>query len=139
MFYLCILHLFLTWNLNAQAFQGRSDKKLQAGFTSYGYGIGLRGTFDYGLVSWVSIGGGIELYFQDKNPFYLFTRANGHLGKILNLSKRFDIYPGISIGAVGSDKLGIGAHLGVRYFFTPSLGTYIELGSRWSIGMSINI
>ena len=33
---------------------------------------------------------------------------------------------------------GLGAHLGVRYFFNNNVGAFIEAGNNGSIGLSFN-
>ena len=132
--------LFLgTSYLSAQAFRGDGDKKVQVGFIPYGYGNGLSGTLDYGLTPLFSAGAGAELYFGDNSSnFYLFGRGDLHLTELLNMPSEMDLYPGIDLGIIGS-RLGLGGHLGFRYFFSNDIGAYIEIGSRGSLGVSINL
>lgn len=127
--------------MNAQAFQGSGDKKLQVGFAPYGHGTGLTGTFDFGVHQNFSLGFGGEFYFSDHDhhdDFYIFGRANAHLGNLLNMPSNMDLYPGIDLGLLGDD-FGFGGHLGFRYFFQNNLGIYIEVGSRGSLGLSFNL
>ncbi|MGI9526945.1 MAG: DUF6646 family protein [Weeksellaceae bacterium] len=125
--------------MDAQAFSGNGDKKAQVGFSPYGNGLGLQGTFDYGIHQNFSLGAGAEVYFDDDDGnFYIFGRANAHLGQLLNMPSNMDLYPGIDVGVLGDD-IGFGAHLGYRYFFQPNLGAYIEIGNRGSIGLSFNL
>lgn len=125
--------------LQAQAYKGGGDMKIQVGFSPYGHGSGLTGTFDYGLHEIFSIGGGVELYFsKDNDNFYIFGRADAHLGKLINLPEDMDLYPGIDLGLLGNN-FGFGAHLGYRYFFKDNIGVYIEVGSRGSFGLIFNL
>jgi hypothetical protein len=103
----------------------------------------LVGTFDYGLSKIVSIGAGANIYFSgykdgDKdNNLFLFGRVNAHLQEPLNLPKEWDIYPGLDLGVLHSN-FGIGAHIGVRYFFNNNIGVYGEFGNNGSLGVSFN-
>ena len=136
------LMLFTTSSLiNAQAFEGPGDQKLQMGLNAYGYGSGLMGSFDYGISDLISVGAGADIYFDDDdddNGFFAYGRGNFHLGQVLNMPSIMDLYPGISLGVVGDD-FGIGGHLGFRYFFTNNIGAFVEIGSRGGIGVSINL
>lgn len=140
-----VVMLFGISQINAQAFDGNGDKKLQGGFSAFGNGTGLQGTFDYGIHQYFSLGAGAELYFHSNNGnrksnsanFYIFGRANAHIGSLLNMPSEMDLYPGIDLGLLGDD-LGFGGHLGFRYFFTNNMGAYIEIGNRGSLGLSFN-
>ena len=135
------LSLFLlgTSYLSAQVFKGYGDKKVQVGFIPYGYGNGIGGAFDYGLTNLFSAGGGAELYFgRNSSNFYLFGRGDIHLAELLDMPTEMDLYPGIDLGLTGNN-LGLGVHLGFRYFFSDNIGAYIEFGSRGSLGVSINL
>lgn len=140
-----LLMLFGLSQMNAQAFEGNGDKKLQAGFSAFGNGIGLQGTFDYGIHQYFSLGAGAEFYFHGDNGkiksknanFYVFGRANAHLGSLLDMPSEMDLYPGIDLGLLGND-FGFGGHLGFRYFFTNNMGAYIEVGNRGSLGLTFN-
>ena len=126
--------------MSAQAYQGQGDKKIQVGFSPYGNGTGITGAFDYGIHQYFSLGVGGEFYFSDHDDgdFYIFGRADAHLGKLLNMPSNMDLYPGIDVGILGDD-FGFGGHLGYRYFFNNNIGAYIEVGSRGSIGLSFNL
>lgn len=132
--------LFLAYSsVSAQVFKGYGDTKVQVGFIPYGYGNGLGGTVDYGLTDLFSVGAGTELYFgKNSNNFYLFGRGDVHLADLLEMPSEMDLYPGIDLGLTGG-SLGLGGHLGFRYFFSDNIGAYIEVGSRGSLGVSINL
>lgn len=128
----------------AQAWSGKGDQKIQVGFNGWGNGTGITGTYDYGLNNILSLGAGANIYFSGykddnkDNNFFVFGRLNAHLQKPLNLPSAWDIYPGIDVGVLGKD-FGIGAHIGVRYFFNQNVGVYLEAGNNGSIGVSFNL
>lgn len=140
---LLVIGLFFGGILSAQAWTGNGDQKLQIGFNGWGYGTGITGTYDYGLGKIVSIGAGANIYFDgykddDKdNNFFVFGRLGFHLQDPLGLPEKWDIYPGVNLGVLGKD-FGIGAHLGIRYYFNNNVGIYGEFGNNGSLGVSFN-
>lgn len=130
--------------VNAQAYTGKGDQKIQLGLSAWGYGTGVTGTYDYGLNKLISVGGGLNAYFNgykddDKdNRVFIFGRLNFHLREALDLPEKLDIYPGVDVGVLGKD-FGIGAHIGARYFFTEKIGVFAEVGNNGSLGVSLNL
>lgn len=134
---LCILSIS---SANAQAYNGSGDQKVSLGFVPWGYGSGLTAMYDYGVSDLISVGGGGEFYFgnhDNDDNFYIFGRANVHVGELLNMPSNMDLYPGVDVGF--THGLGLGAHLGFRYLFNDNIGAYIEAGSRGSLGLIINL
>ena len=135
--------LFLGQMAFAQAWTGKGDQKAQVGFNAWGYGSGITATYDYGLSNLLSVGAGANFYFDGykddnkDNNFFVFGRLNAHLQQPLGLPAQWDIYPGLDLGLLG-DSFGLGAHIGVRYFFNENIGTYLEAGNNGSIGVSFN-
>jgi hypothetical protein len=129
---------------NAQAWTGKGDQKINAGLSAWGYGTGITGTYDYGLNKLISVGAGLNVYFDNykdndhDNRFFAFGRVNFHLKETLQLPEKLDIYPGVDVGVLGKD-FGIGAHIGARYFFTDRIGVFAEVGNNGSLGVSINL
>lgn len=129
---------------SAQAWTGNGDQKVQIGLSAWGNGTGITGTYDYGLGEIVSVGGGANFYFSGykehnkENNYFIFGRLNAHLQKLLNMDEQWDLYPGLDVGVVGN-TLGLGAHIGVRYFFNDKFGAFIEAGNNGSLGISINL
>jgi len=141
---LAFVLIFSVSLLNAQVWMGRGDQKVQAGLSMWGRGdLGFRASYDYGISRVVSLGGGIGVYSQgkisgeNKTTFSVYARANYHLNEELELSDRFGVYPGVSLGVFGR-SLDFGAHIGMRYFLNPNVGIFMELGNRGSAGISIN-
>lgn len=129
--------------LSAQAWNGKGDQKLQVGFNGWGYGTGITASYDYGLGNIVSLGAGANFYFDgykdnnEDNNVFVFGRLGFHLQEPLNLPEQWDIYPGVNLGLLGKD-FGIGAHVGVRYFFNKNVGIYGEFGNNGSLGVAFN-
>ena len=138
-----ILLLFSQFSF-AQAWEGKGDQKLQFGLSAWGNGTGITGTYDYGITDMFSVGGGANVYFDNyhdnnkNNSFFVFGRFNAHLQDALGLDERWNIYPGIDVGAI-KDEFRLGSFFGVRYFFNDQLGAFIEIGNNGSLGVSINL
>ena len=136
--------LFMANLAMAQAWTGKGDQKIQIGLSGWGYGTGITGSYDYGLSKLVSIGAGANVYFDgykddnDDNNIFIFGRLGIHLQQPLGLPANWDIYPGLNLGVLGKD-FGIGAYVGVRYFFNSKVGIYLEAGNNGSIGVSLNL
>ena len=118
--------------VNAQAFKGKGDVKLQVGATMQEYATGIVTRADFGLGENISVGGSIGYLlnttdavgtpkFDDR--FDAKLRFNANIGNVLNISEKFDLYPGLDLGL-----RNFGAHLGARYFFTDGFGVYTEAG-----------
>jgi len=139
-----VMLIFAGTATDAQAWTGKGDQKINAGISAWGYGTGITGTYDYGLNNLISVGAGLNAYFDNykdndnDNRVFVFGRLNFHLKETLQLPEKLDIYPGIDIGIVGSD-FGLGAHIGARYFFTDRIGVFAEVGNNGSLGVSINL
>ncbi|ALR32242.1 MULTISPECIES: DUF6646 family protein [Chryseobacterium] len=141
---LMFMIIFMGTAANAQAWTGKGDQKINAGLSAWGYGTGITGTYDYGLNGLISVGAGLNAYFgnykdnDDDNRIFVFGRLNFHLKDALQLPEKWDVYPGVDVGVVGSE-FGLGAHIGARYFFTDKIGVFAEVGNNGSLGVSINL
>lgn len=120
----------------AQAWTGAGDQKAQGGLNVWGLGTGIAASYDYGINSLISVGGGANVYFNEKddNPF-IFGRIGFHLQKTLALPPELDIYPGANVGVAGRN-FGLGVYVGARYFFTENWGAFVEAGNNGSFGVS---
>lgn len=135
-----LIILLGTVSMNAQSYDGKGDSKLNAGYEAYGYGNGIRATYDYGLSDLFSIGAGASAYFNDgENDYFIYARTHVHLGIALDMSRKFDIYPGVELGYLSSEKIGIGGYIGFRYFITKKMGLFAELGNNGSVGLTFNV
>lgn len=140
---LVLLFFAISFNFSkAQlAYSGTNDMKLDIGINGFGYGTGVTGRFDYGILNWLSVGAGADFYwtdYHDHGNFFVYGRANVHVNEWIGLPEEMDLYPGIDIGVL-NDGFGIGFHLGYRYYFTDRLGAFVELGNHGAIGVSINL
>ncbi|MEN8187672.1 MAG: DUF6646 family protein, partial [Bacteroidota bacterium] len=114
-----IVILFCSISTYSQSYYGKGDAKINAGFDIYGYGSGIKVFLDYGLSDIFSIGTGASYYLSnDDTDYYIFGRTAVHLGELLDLNERLDIYPGFELGYLERNDVGFTAFLGVRYFFT---------------------
>ncbi|HAH54921.1 MAG TPA: hypothetical protein DCM02_06465 [Flavobacterium sp.] len=144
---------------NAQAFKGKGDTKLNIGMTVQNGGTGIMASSDFGLGENISIGvlasyllSGSQI--QDVSSDYRFdvkARFNANLGNVIDVSPKFDVYPGLNLGLKN-----FGGHLGARYFFSEGFGVFTEFsvpfakydseaaskynnGSSFNIGASFNL
>lgn len=132
--------LFVVGTVSAQAWNGKGEQKAQVGLSAWGQGTGISGSYDYGLGGAVSVGAGVNIYFSDYKVgqnFFAYGRVGFHLQEALNLPSQWDIYPGLNLGTISKD-FGLGAHLGVRYFFNDNVGIYGEFGNNGNLGVSFN-
>ncbi len=125
----------------AQTYSGRGDQKIQAGFTFYGYGTGIKATYDYGLNDNFSVGGGANFFNSGvySSGFFIFGRGDYHFAATLNAPEELDLYLGAELGLIGNSNFGIGGHLGARYGFSNALAAFIEIGSNGAVGIALNL
>lgn len=120
--------------VNAQAFKGKGDNKLDITANIQEHGSGIRLSTDFGLGDNISVGVltsyllsvsenglGNKPDFGDRVD--LKARFNANLGNVFNIDEKVDIYPGLNLGL-----RNFGAHLGIRYFFTDGFGIVSEIG-----------
>jgi len=115
--------------INAQAFKGAGDNKLQIGANLQDAASGINVSFDYGLGENISVGiystyalgvkSELDADFGDRID--LKGRFNAHLGSILGVDENFDLYPGLDISLKN-----FGGHVGARYFFSEGFGIFTE-------------
>ena len=121
--------------VNAQAFKGKGDTKLNIGMTFQNGGTGVLASSDFGLGENISVGilgsyllGGSQI--QDVKAEYRFdlkARFNANLGNVVNLSPKFDLYPGLNLGLKN-----FGGHIGARYFFSDGFGLFTEFSAPFA-------
>ena len=123
--------------VNAQAFSGKGDAKLNIGLTAQNGGSGIQASTDFGLGENLSYGfvgayvlgattldgGGANSSPQFKDRFEAKFRINANLSSVLKIDEKFDLYPGLSLGLKN-----FGGHVGARYFFTDGFGLFTEAG-----------
>ena len=122
--------------VNAQSFKGKGDFKFQVGAHIPEKATGIHITGDYGIGENISIGvetsylmgfsAGIkasDVKFGDKID--VRARFNANIGNVINIDKKLDIYPGLSLGIHN-----FSGHLGARYFFSDGFGVYTELQTQ---------
>lgn len=134
------LLVLVTAQLAAQGYSGRGDQKLQVGANLQNNGTGITASYDYGLGENISIGAtssyvlGINSDIDKGAPerFDVKARFSAHLGPVIGISDKFDLYPGLDLGLKN-----FGFHTGARYFFSEGFGVFTELGfpiARYNTG-----
>ena len=127
-------------HIQSQSFEGKGDSKVSIGYDFYGYGNGIKVAYDYGLSNLFSIGVGSSFYLNnDENDFFIYARLNVHLGILMDLPCKFDIYPGVELGYLSRGDVGISGYVGLKYFINKKIGVYAEIGSNGSVGLSANL
>lgn len=140
--FLKVLPVILLFSMTsfAQSYDGNGDTKINLGYDIYGRGNGVKATFDLGLGELFSIGAGATYYIDDDvNDYYLFARTAIHFGLILDFPEQLDIYPGVNLGYLSSNDIGLTGYLGIRYFFSDKIGIFAEIGNTGTIGVSISL
>ncbi len=115
----------------AQGYSGKGDQKFQVGVNLQDNGTGITASYDYGLGENISIGAtssyslgiGSGLDSGARERFDAKARFSAHLGPVMGVSDRFDLYPGLDLGLKN-----FGFHTGARYFFSEGFGLFTELG-----------
>ena len=135
-----LLSLISFKTLQAQSFTGKGDQKLQAGFTFYGYGTGIKASYDYGLNETFSIGVGANFFNTGtySSGFFIFGRGDYHFQEIIDIPNELDLYLGAELGLIGNNNFGIGGHFGARYEFASNFSAFLEVGSNGAIGVTLN-
>jgi hypothetical protein len=131
---LLVLALASVCLVNAQAYKGKGDQKLQIGGNIQDAASGINVTYDYGIGENISIGFSSTYALNVKNNsvlnadfgdrFDIKARFNANLGNVINLDENFDVYPGLSLSTKN-----FGGHLGFRYLFTNGFGVYSEFNT----------
>ncbi len=128
--------------INAQAYKGKGDTKVQIGALIQSGANGISGSADFGLGENFSVGfvtsyllsveDHILVYdgvtFEEKSAKFqdradLKARFNANIGNVIGLPTNMDFYPGLNLGL-----RNFGGHAGFRYFFTNGFGVFGETG-----------
>ncbi|MBS1682810.1 MAG: hypothetical protein JST48_13945 [Bacteroidetes bacterium] len=130
----------------------------------YNGGIPLSVSLEHGVTNEISVGGIIDYlsyhygYIGSNynfNAFFIGARGSYHFNKVLNINdKEWDIYAGLSLGlrsvnwndnnfkysngAYGTG-LFLGVHAGARYYFSPKVGGFFELGALGSTNVRLGV
>lgn len=135
--FILVLSCFF-FTANAQSYSGAGDSKLNAGFEIYGYGSGIKATYDYGINELFSVGAGASFFLSnDKDDYFIYARTGVHLGEVLDLPYQLDIYPGVDLGYLSSGNIGINGYIAARYFVTKNIGIFAEIGNSGAVGLSL--
>ena len=143
---------------SAQYRKGDNLLNLGIGLNSYySGGIPVSGIYEYGVTDDISVGGGIDYlsyHYVVGGAEYSYTatyiegRGSYHFNKLINLkNESWDFYGGLSLGyrtfswsGYNGAKIGdaygsglfLGIHAGARYYFSKSVGCFLEVGALGS-------
>ena len=140
--FVVLFALLAGMTVNAQAFQGKGSSQLSVGITS-GFNtydiLGIQGNYDYGVADFISVGGQVNLLFDDDFKMYVGPRANFHLLNAITPSKTgpFDVYLSATMGVQfgGKTKFNGGGYLGASYDITSHIAVKLEVGSNVMAGV----
>ena len=153
---------------NATGFS-KGDKLLNLGVginSYYSMGTPLGLSFEVGVSDVISIGGNAD-YLSSKYNYgnglyskfttlYIGARVSYHVNDLLNIeNEKIDLYAGVTVGArnfsfkdnFSSSGLGsnysngvfFGGYVGGKYYFSPKVGAFAELGAIGSTNARIGI
>lgn len=143
-----VLVLLCSTNIYSQAYDGEGDYKLLLGYTHVGSLNGAELKFDRAWSDLVSSGGKFTFLFnvpstsndefeKTQNAFASFDVGlflNFHFSETFKLEENIDPY----IGLDGSIKT-LGAHAGLKYHFTETIGLYVEYQYSFSGSLMTNL
>ena len=163
----CLVGVLSFLSNTASAQYRKGDNLLNIGLglnTYYEGGVPLSVIYEKGITDDISVGGGIDYLSyhygaggvdHSYTAIYIGARGSYHFNKLLNLrNESWDIYGGASLGyrsfswtnftgtgagdAYGSG-LFLGIHAGARYYFSKSVGGFLELGALGSTNARIGV
>ena len=128
--------------VNAQSFEGKGKSDLSVGLTSgfNSYNIlGVQGNYNIGVHEFISVGGQVNMLFDDDFQMYIGPRANFHLLNAITPSTTspFDVYISATMGIQFGDKtkFNAGGYLGAKYDISNRFGVKLEIGSNVMAGV----
>lgn len=142
----------------ASAFALPLDKgqmQVNAGIGYSGWGLPIYVGLDYGITPDITVGP--EVSFRSYNYWEyhhtiigIYVNGDYHFVNLLNLPSNTDLYAGLNLGfnlwispseygGTDSSGLGLGVHVGGRYYFTDRLGVNAEFGGGTVSGGKIGI
>jgi len=162
----CLVGAFSVLSNTASAQYRKGDNLLNIGIglnSYYSGGVPLSVIYEAGVSDDISFGGGIDYlsyHYGAGGTDYSYTatyiglRGSYHFSKLLNIrDQNWDIYGGLSLGyrsfswknsytgagdAYGSG-LFLGIHAGARYYFSKSVGGFMEIGALGSTNARLGV
>lgn len=166
----CSVLILMSVIVFSQSPVSKGDAQVNAGVGFSNWGLPVYAGFDYCV--YPDITAGIEVSYRSKTEDYQSGKyiyeykhtiwgfsgnGNYHIGNLLKLPEKFDLYAGINIGfnswqtsgtytyaGSHSSGLGVGGQVGGRYYFNSRFGANLEFGgsnafSGGKIGISIRL
>lgn len=145
----------------------KGDKQLNIGVgvnSGYDNGIPFGASFEVGITDAISVGGNFD-YLSSKfdNTFgdfkftalYFGARGSYHFNELFEIeNEKIDVYAGATVGyrsfswdddfddSLGDDydsAIFVGIYAGARYYFTDSIGAFLEVGDIGSTNARLGV
>lgn len=145
----------------------KGDKQLNIGVgvnSGYDNGIPFGASFEVGITDAISVGGNFDYLSSDfGNAFgdfkftalYFGARGSYHFNELFEIeNEKIDVYAGATVGyrsfswdddfndSLGDDydsALFVGIYAGARYYFTDSIGAFLEVGDIGSTNARLGV
>ena len=99
----------------------------------------MQGNYNIGVHEFISVGGQVNMLFDDDFQMYIGPRANFHLLNAITPSTTspFDVYISATMGIQFGDKtkFNAGGYLGAKYDISNRFGVKLEIGSNVMAGV----
>ncbi len=141
--------ILVTSTAFAQYEKGKSILGPRLGIGVYGSGLSFGAGYEYGVTNEISVGGLLDYYKYDWGYGWSYTyliigaQGNYHVGQLLKWDSKLDPFVGLVLGydnvsvsspagswlsAEYSSGLLFGGQAGIRYFLSPTLALYGQVG-----------
>ena len=141
-----VVMLFALISTYAQGPLKKGEIQINAGVGLGEHSIPVYGGVDFGIGNDFSLG--LETSYRNRNDHYsvwsFSGNANYHFNRILSIPRSFDFYAGVNLGAYfysyddyyyddyyhddELSPLGVGLHVGGRFYLTPAVALNLEIG-----------
>ncbi|MCF6352042.1 MAG: hypothetical protein L3J06_03430 [Cyclobacteriaceae bacterium] len=157
--------LLFTVNSFAQFNPAANDSKmLSVGLGVSGWGIPIYGRYEFSVADNITVGGvlsyqskryGIPGFDYRLSYFGIAARGSYHFNELLGADDKWDFYAGATLGYyfssfsgdafagsnnLGDGGLGVGVHIGARYFINEKIALNAEFGGGSAVsGATIGV
>ncbi len=134
--------LFFSFSLLSygQSSLPQGEKQWNAGVGRSTYGIPIYAGIDYGLRHNITLGGETSFHWDGPGVrlgmFGIAANANYHFNRLIGIPEEWDAYIGLNTGLYSirwsketTAVIGVGGHIGGRYFFDEKTGINLEFGT----------
>ena len=115
--------LLSVYAVNGQSYDGKGDSKFNVGYEAYGFGNGIRATYDYGLGIYFLLGPEELSILMMMKMIILFMPERICIWELLLIFLVNLIFtPDLNWDICQVKKIGIAGYVGFRYFITEENG-----------------